>query len=116
MGVHFICNLARRGLLLFFCLSILEGCGSARLQVPEGREVRLLQDGEPASIREKRRIWFWLWGNAAINDDSPRPEIEAYDLKEIRMNSSQTLLDTVINVVGGAVTIVCRTMVVEGNP
>jgi hypothetical protein len=109
-------GIARRGLLATFCLSILVGCGSARLHVPEGRDVRLLQEGEPASIREKRRVWFWLWGNAALSDDSPRPEIEKHDLKEIRMTSKQTLVDTVINIVGGAVTIVCRTMVVEGNP
>lgn len=107
---------ARRILIALLLPAILVGCGSARLYVPEGREVRLLQDGEPASVRETRRVWFWLWGNAAISDESPRPEIEKHDLEEIRMTSKQTLLDTVINFIGGGVSIVCRTMVVEGNP
>lgn len=105
-----------RGLAAGLCLILLAGCGTARLVVPEGSDVRLLQEDEYASIREVRRVWFWLWGNAAISDDSPVTEIEKYGLKEVRMTSKQTLVDTVINVVGGVFTIVCRTIVVEGNP
>lgn len=116
MGILAIAALRRTGLAACLCVPILVGCGTARLVVPEGREVRLLEEDEYASVRETRRVWFWLWGNAVITDDSPVTEIEKYDLKEVRMTSKQTLLDTVFNVIGGGVTIVCRTIVVEGNP
>jgi hypothetical protein len=116
MNLRAMSKLLRIGLLAVLCLSFFAGCGTARLQVPEGREVRLLDEDEYASVRESRRVWFWLWGNSAISDDSTIPEIEKHNLKEVRMTSKQTLLDTVINVLGGVVSIVCRTIVVEGNP
>jgi len=116
MDIRSVYRPLRPTFLAVFFLSPLTGCGTTRIQVPEGRVVRLLEEEEPASVVEERRLWFWLWGNAAINDDSPVPEIEAYDLEEIRVTSKQTLLDTMINVVGGAASIVCRTIVVEGNP
>ncbi len=96
------------------CL-LVSGCGSVRLVAPEGRELVLLEEEDETSVHTERRIWFWLWGSKKISDDTPAPEIEEYDLKEIRIDSKQTVLDTLINIVAGLVSIVCRTMVVEGN-
>ena len=116
MGVCPIHELKRVGLVAFLCFPFLAGCGSARLHTPDDRDMRLLEEDEVATVYVKRRVWFALWGNVALSDDSPKPEIEEHDLREIRMTSHQSLLDTVINVIGGVVSIVCRTMVVEGNP
>lgn len=116
MGIRSMSKLSRVGLAAMLCFLPLAGCGSVRLQTPDDRDMRLLEEEEPATVYVKRRIWFALWGNAALSDDSPAPEIEEHDLKEIRLTSYQSLLDTAINMVGGIVSIVCRTMVVEGNP
>lgn len=116
--MHVRCHrsLMLAGLCAFTCLPLLAGCGTTKVYVPPDRDIRLLEEDEPASVVVERRLWFWLWGNATINPDTPIPEIEEHDLKEVRVTSKQTLIDTVLNMLGGVASIVCRTMVVEGNP
>ena len=91
------------------------GCGTVRLEVPPGRQVRLLEVDEPAEIRVQRTVWFWLWGGEPISDNTAMTEIERYDLKEVRMRTEQTLLDGILTPITALVTIVRRTLIIEGN-
>ena len=116
MSCRSIHALLKGGLPALFCLSLFAGCGTTRIHVPEDREIRLLEEDEPVTVTERRRIWFCLWGNVPISDDSPIPEIEEHNLREMRVTSQQTMADTALNILGGIVTVVCRTIVVEGNP
>ena len=102
-------------LLVLLGLAGLSGCGTVTLVVPEGRSVRLLEQDEPTSIRAERKLWFWLWGARAISDNTTRPEIEAHDLKEIRIYTVQTLIDNIITMVTTVVSLTRITLVVEGN-
>jgi hypothetical protein len=109
-------GVASRLLLAAIALLVLSGCGNVTLVVPQGREVRLLGEEEPAAIRVERKLWFWQWGAAPISDNTTIPEIEAHDLKEIRVTTVQTFLDNVILTFTSLVSITCITLVVEGNP
>ena len=113
--------MTRRGLcipglpLACFACAASTGCGTVRLEVPPGRDVRLLEVDEPAEIRVQRTVWFWLWGGEPISDNTAMTEIEQYDLKEVRMRTEQTLLDGILTPITAIVSIVRRTMIVEGN-
>ena len=98
------------------CLLLLCGCGTVRLEVPPGHgNVRMLEVDEPAEIRVQRTVWFWLWGGKAISDNTSKTEIEQYDLKEVRLRTEQTLLDNILTPICAVVSIVRRTLIVEGN-
>ena len=105
-----------RWLYLFSCLFLLSGCGTVRLEVPEGRDVRLLEKEDYASVRVERTVWFWLWGARPISDNSTIQDIEEYNLKEVRLQTEQSMTDNITNVLLIWSTIVRRTMTVEGNP
>jgi len=99
--------------LLFLLLC---GCGTVKLQVPEGREVRLLEEDEPASIHLERKLWFWQWGGKPISENTTKPEIEAYNLREIRIITVQTFFDNLITAVTSLVSVTRITLIVDGNP
>lgn len=106
----------KRTSALLLCVLILNGCGTVRLEVPDNHEVRLLEKEEYASIRSERPIWFWLWGGRPISDNTTRTEIEKFHLQEIRLQTEQNLLDSIVNVLLIWSSIVRRTLIVEGNP
>ena len=105
----------KRLVVLLLTLLVLSGCGTVSLVVPEGREVRLLGEDEPASIHVERKLWFWQWGAEAISDNTTKPEIEAYNLREIRIVTVQTMFDNLITMVTSLISVTCITLVVEGN-
>jgi hypothetical protein len=96
-------------------LLVISGCGTVTLVVPQGREVRLLEEDEPASVHVERKLWFWQWGAQPISDNTTIPEIEAYNLREIRIVTVQTLLDNLITMVTSTISVTRITLVVEGN-
>ena len=99
------------------CFLFLAGCGTVRLEIPEGMDdVRLLPADEPASIRVQRTIWFWLWGGKPISDNTTKQDIAEHNLKEVRMHTEQTLFEGITNPITALVSIVRRTLIVEGNP
>ena len=102
-----------------FCLLItfilFSGCGTVRLEVPEGHEVRLLAQEESAEIRVERTVWFWLWGARPISDNTTKSDIEKYNLKEVRAYTTQTMTDNLLLMITSLVSIVRRTLIVEGN-
>jgi len=98
-------------------LMLLLGCGTVRLEVPPGHgSVRLLHMDESAQIKVQRTIWFWMWGAKPISDNTTKPDIEKYDLDEVRLTTKQTVLDNVLNSIIGIFSFARRTLVVEGNP
>jgi len=94
---------------------LLFSCGTVRMEVPEGQQVRLLSQEESAEIRVERTVWFWLWGGKAISDNSIKSDIEKYKLTEVRAYTVQTMTDNILLIVTSFVSIVRRTLVVEGN-
>jgi hypothetical protein len=106
---------AALGIPWILCILLAAGCGTIRLEVPPDHSVRLLEEDEPAQIHVERTVWFWLFGARPISDNTTLPEIERYDLCEIRMQTVQSMADQLTNLVTVFVTIVRRTLVVEGN-
>lgn len=106
---------AARTLVLLAAVAAVSGCGTVRLEVPEGRTVRLLEEREPASIRVERKVWFWLWGGKPISDNTTEQDILEHDLKEIRIRTEQTFVDSVVTTLCGVFSITVRTLTVEGN-
>ena len=107
-----------RGTGLFWALlaaAVLSGCGTVRLEVPPGCDVRMLEADEPAEIHVERTLWYWMWGGNAISDNTPIQEIEKYDLKEVRVHTEQTFIDSILNPITAVVSIVRRRLIVEGN-
>lgn len=96
-------------------LLLATGCGTVRLEVPKGRAVRLLEEDEPADVRIQRAVWFWLWGGRPISDNSTAPDVLQHDLVEMRMRTEQTLSDNLTLLFTVWVSIVRRTLIVEGN-
>ena len=97
-------------------LTFLAGCGTVRLEAPEGRKVRILPEDAPASVRIRRTVWYYLWGGSPISDNTTKQDIEEHDLKEVRIHTEQTLLEGLTNPITAVVSIVRRTLIVEGNP
>lgn len=97
------------------CLALFTGCGTVRMEVPEGHEVRILAQDESAEIRIERTVWFWLWGARPISDNTTKSDIEKYNLKEVRAYTTQTMTDNLLLMITSLVSIVRRTLIVEGN-
>lgn len=111
--------LISKTLLRFFCICtcilLFSGCGTVRMEVPEGYEVRVLARSESAEIRVERTVWFWLWGAKAISDNTTKSDIEKYNFTEVRAYTTQTMTDNLLLMITSLVSIVRRTMVIEGN-
>lgn len=95
---------------------VLGGCGAVNLVAPEGREVRVLGRDEPAAVRVDRTVWYWMWGGRPISDNTTRQDIEQHDLREVRYTTKQTAFEMVTNPITSLVSVVRRTLIVEGNP
>ena len=100
---------------VLICVLLFSGCGTVRLEVPEGHEVRILAQDESAEIRVERTVWFLLWGARPISDNTTKSDIEKYNLKEVRAYTTQTMTDNLLLIVTSLVSIVRRTLIVEGN-
>ncbi len=108
-------NIKLRVIVVLCAALLLFSCGTVRMEVPEGQQVRLLSQEESAEIRVERTVWFWLWGGKAISDNSIKSDIEKYKLTEVRAYTVQTMTDNILLIVTSFVSIVRRTLVVEGN-
>jgi len=108
-------NIKLRFIVVLCAALLLFSCGTVRIEVPEGQQVRLLSQEESAEIRVERTVWFWLWGGKAISDNSIKSDIEKYKLTEVRAYTVQTMTDNILLIVTSFVSIVRRTLVVEGN-
>ena len=108
-------NIKLRFIVVLCTALLVSSCGTVRVEVPEGQQVRLLAEGESAEIRVERTVWFWLWEGKAISDNSIKSDIEKYKLTEVRAFTVQTMTDNILLIVTSFVSIVRRTLVVEGN-
>jgi hypothetical protein len=113
--MYFRSKSAIRIFCLLITIILFSGCGTVRLEVPEGHEVRLLAQEESAEIRVERTVWFWLWGARPISDNTTKSDIEKYNLKEVRAYTTQTMTDNLLLMITSLVSIVRRTLIVEGN-
>ena len=113
--MYFIYKAFLRFLSISICILLFSGCGTVRMEIPEGHEVRVLAREESAEIRVERTLWFWLWGARAISDNTTKSDIEKYQFKEVRAYTTQTMTDTLLLLVTSVVSIVRRTLIVEGN-
>ena len=100
---------------IFICLLMFSSCGTVRLEVPKGQDVRLLMEAESSEIRVERTVWFWLWGAKPISDNSIKSEVEKHNFKEVRAYTTQTMTDNIVTLVTSIVSITRRTLVIEGN-
>lgn len=104
-----------RSSCILICLILFSSCGTVRLEVPKGQNVRLLMNAESSEVRVERTVWFWLWGAKPISDNSIKSEVEKHNLKEVRAYTTQTMTDNIVTLVTSLVSITRRTLVIEGN-
>ena len=105
---------ARNLLLVAGCMAC--GCGTVLFEVPPGSDVRLLEQDEPVTVTASKKVWYALWGNEPLSDNSTAEMIAEHNLREVRMATEQTLLDNIISMCTGVIGFSLRTVIVEGNP
>lgn len=105
----------RPSLSLLACIAAVSGCGTLYYEVPAGSDVQMLDRYAPAEVRIERKVYYWLWGKYAISDDSTETAVRENGLREARFETVQTFGDTLLDVPMALVTIVRRTLIVEGN-
>jgi len=93
----------------------LAACGAVQVQAPPGRSVQIMDAEARAGFRDERVVWYALWGGKPLSDTSTAATIERANLREVRVSTELTIWDTAVNFFTGIVTIVRRTLVVEGN-
>jgi hypothetical protein len=71
---------------------------------------------EPARVRDERVVWYALWGGKPLSDISTAATIQQHQLREVRVSTELTATDSVVNFFTSLVSIVRRTVIVEGNP
>ncbi|HTO08682.1 MAG TPA: hypothetical protein VMR86_16665 [Myxococcota bacterium] len=99
------------------CLALaLCACGAVQIEAPPGRPVRMMDFDAPASVRDERVVWYALWGGKPLSDTSTAETIARHGLREVRVGTELTPWDTVVNALTSLVSVVRRTVVVEGNP
>jgi len=108
-------KLRTRLIFLLFTCYFLAACGTVRLQVPEGHNIRLLNADESAEIHVERSVWFWLWGAKPISDNTTLSDIEKYHFTEMRAYTKQTMTDNILLLATSFFSLARRTLVVEGN-
>jgi hypothetical protein len=94
----------------------LPACGAVQIEAPPGARLRIMDPDEPAQVRDERVIWYALWGGKPLSDTSTADTIASHRLREVRVSTELTPYDSVVNAVTCFVSIVRRTVVVEGNP
>jgi hypothetical protein len=103
-------SIAALGLLL------MTACGTVHIEVPPGRSVVMLDQDQPVSIKIERHIWFALWGDKPLSDNSTLADIRDHHLTQVRVTVVQNVWDTAINIVTCVFSFVRRTVIIEGNP
>jgi hypothetical protein len=91
-------------------------CGAIHIESPPGSRLRIMGVDEPAQVRDERVVWYALWGGKPLSEISTAPTIEEHKLREVRVTTELTPYDTVVNFFTSFVSVVRRTVVVEGNP
>lgn len=104
-----------RGALLAASFA-LAACGAVQIEAPPHARVRILDHDAPTQVRDERVVWYALWGGKPLSDTSIAETIGRHQLREVRVSTELTPLDSVVNVFTSFVSIVRRTVIVEGNP
>ena len=105
----------RPTLSLLAAVVALTACGTLYYEAPAGSEVQMLDRYAPAEVRIERKVYYWLWGKYAISDDSTETDVREHGLREARFETVNTFSDTLLNFPLSLVTIVRRTLIIEGN-
>jgi hypothetical protein len=87
-----------------------------QIEAPPGGRIRIMDADEPAQVRDERVVWYALWGGKPLSDTSTAETIARHGLREVRVGTELTATDSIVNAVTCFVSIVRRTVVVEGNP
>ena len=101
--------------LLLACALAISACGTVQVEAPPGGRVRIMDLDEPAKVIDERVVWYALWGGKPLSDDSTADTIARLELREVRVSTKLTAIDSVVNVFAGVFTFARRTVVVEGN-
>jgi ABC-type glycerol-3-phosphate transport system substrate-binding protein len=105
-----------RGVLLAACAFGLAACGAVQIEAPPGARIRVLDAEAPAAVRDERVVWYALWGGKPLSDTSTAATIARHGLREVRVSTELTPWDSIVNFFTSFVSIVRRTLIVEGNP
>jgi hypothetical protein len=87
-----------------------------QIEAAPGTAVRFLDADAPTSVRDERVVWYALWGGKPLSDTSTAGTIARHGLREVRVGTELTFRDPLVNTFTSLVSVVRRTVVVEGNP
>lgn len=104
----------RRGAVLVASV-LMAACGAVQIEAPPHARVRILAQDAPAQVRDERVVWYALWGGKPLSDTSTAETIARHELREVRVSTELTPYDSVVNFFTSFVSIVRRTLIVEGN-
>ena len=106
----------RRAALVAISALGLAACGAVQIEAPPGAAIRFMDVDAPAQVRDERVVWYALWGGKPLSDTSTADTIARHQLREVRVATELTAWDSVTNFFTSFVSIVRRTVIVEGNP
>jgi hypothetical protein len=95
---------------------VLSACGAIQIESPAGTRLRIMGADELAKVRDERVVWYALWGGKPLSEISTASTIQQHQLREVRVSTELTPWDTAVNFFTSFVSVVRRTVVVEGNP
>ena len=95
--------------------ALLSGCGTVHLNAPAG--TRLLPEDAPVETRVERPVYYYLWGMRVFenSDNEAWTLVQEHQLREVRLSFTNTFMDGLVSIPGSFVSIVRRTIRVEGN-
>ena len=93
----------------------LTACGAVQIEAPPGTAIRFMDGDAPAQVRDERVVWYALWGGKPLSDTSTADTIARHGLREVRVSTELTAWDSLVNFFTSFVSIVRRTVIVEGN-
>jgi hypothetical protein len=101
--------------LLLFITFMTINCGTVIVAAPPGKNIELLDEGDPARVVTIKKCWYLLWGLVPISNNSTAPIVADYKLKSVRVSTYYSAVDFIISFFLGFTSLHTRTVEIEGN-
>ncbi|MCL2183247.1 MAG: hypothetical protein FWB85_07235 [Chitinispirillia bacterium] len=109
-------KLAVMSALVIACV-LVTGCYSVKMTAPPDSDVKLMAPASQASFKKSQKNWYAVYGMVPIlnAEDGVQRTIRDNGLKEVRVETKQTILDWIISGFLSFATISTTTTIIEGN-
>lgn len=100
--------------LLIVC-SFLLNCGTVLVNAPAGEDIKLLSEADATTVKTTMRCWFLLYGLVPVSGNSTDEVIAKSGLNNVKVRTYYGIVDIIIDVFLGWLTIHTRTVEIEGT-